>query len=938
MRYVLALLGFVLGAVFSGVMFGVALGLIGGFIGWGIDARTKSFREQAAAKSGAGPAQAARSRQGAEGVASAESQAEIAALKRRVERLEQALESLGASVSDVPAQRAETPAAPPASAAAPAPAGLERSAPPLLPATATSEPERQASAQSETPPESAIPPAPQRTVPTPQNGLFARLISGNLVAKVGAIVLFCGVGFLLKFAYDRGLMPPALRVAGVAAVALALFALGWRLRRSRRAYGLVVQGVASGLAYLDVFFALKVYGFVGVVPAFVLFTALGVTTTVLAVRQDAPSLALLGLLGAFLAPLLASTGEGHHVILFSYYTVLNLFVLAVSWFKAWRALNLTGWLFTFVIGLAWGWRNYRPELFDTVEPFVLVYFGIYLVVPILFAARQPPRLKGLVDGTLVFGTPAATAVMQAALVRDLPYGLAWSAAAGAVLYAALAVIVLWREHMRLLGEVYVALAVGLATLAVFFAFGAYTTFAIWTLEGAAIVWVGLRQQRVLAWTFGLLVQAGGAVMFLSEYDDYLRLHPVFNDAVVGCALITAAGLITARLLQRHAGTLPEGARVLSPLALAAAGLAWLLGGTDAVHHGVARVLEPGAYSLFVTASALACELVGARLDWRALRNLCAAQPPLLLVAGAVQALSSTHPLADLGGYAWPAGLAALYWILWRQERDDAARLAGARHAVGLYLAVALVAWELVWRAGEWTDGIAWRTAALGAPLAGALLAVLALESANRWPVAARRSLYAILLLPLAAASALWIVSANLQAPGSMHPLPYLPLLNPIDAVAALSLFALLRWRRHSAARGGLGREAGAKLLAALGFVALNGIALRSIHFWGGVPYRLDALFDSVLVQATLSLLWTSAALALMLLARRRMQRLLWVIGAVLLGAVVVKLFLVDLAGSGTVARIVSFLGVGALLLVIGYVAPVPPGAREDDARSEPREA
>jgi len=194
---------------------------------------------------------------------------------------------------------------------------------------------------------------------------------------------------------------------------------------------------------------------------------------------------------------------------------------------------------------------------------------------------------------------------------------------------------------------------------------------------------------------------------------------------------------------------------------------------------------------------------------------------------------------------------------------------------------------------------------------------------------------AILLLPLAAASALWIVTANLQAPGSMHPLPYLPLLNPIDAVAALALFALLRWSRHNAT---LGDAAGAKLLAVLGFVALNGIALRSIHFWGGVPYAWQALFDSVLVQATLSLLWTGAALALMLLARRRMQRLLWVIGAVLLGAVVVKLFLVDLAGSGTVARIVSFLGVGALLLVIGYVAPVPPGAREDDARSEPGEA
>jgi len=44
--------------------------------------------------------------------------------------------------------------------------------------------------------------------------------------------------------------------------------------------------------------------------------------------------------------------------------------------------------------------------------------------------------------------------------------------------------------------------------------------------------------------------------------------------------------------------------------------------------------------------------------------------------------------------------------------------------------------------------------------------------------------------------------------------------------------------------------------------------------------------------------------------------------------VVGKLFLLDLANSGTVARIVSFLGVGVLLMIIGYVAPVPPGDAE----------
>jgi uncharacterized membrane protein len=54
----------------------------------------------------------------------------------------------------------------------------------------------------------------------------------------------------------------------------------------------------------------------------------------------------------------------------------------------------------------------------------------------------------------------------------------------------------------------------------------------------------------------------------------------------------------------------------------------------------------------------------------------------------------------------------------------------------------------------------------------------------------------------------------------------------------------------------------------------------------------------------------------------------WLAGAVLLGVVVLKLFVLDLANTGTLARIVSFLGVGVLLLAIGYFAPVPPGAKE----------
>jgi uncharacterized membrane protein len=58
-------------------------------------------------------------------------------------------------------------------------------------------------------------------------------------------------------------------------------------------------------------------------------------------------------------------------------------------------------------------------------------------------------------------------------------------------------------------------------------------------------------------------------------------------------------------------------------------------------------------------------------------------------------------------------------------------------------------------------------------------------------------------------------------------------------------------------------------------------------------------------------------------ATRTQARKLWLAGAVLLGVVVAKLFLVDLSNVGGVERIVSFLGVGALMVGIGYLAPYP---------------
>ena len=88
---------------------------------------------------------------------------------------------------------------------------------------------------------------------------------------------------------------------------------------------------------------------------------------------------------------------------------------------------------------------------------------------------------------------------------------------------------------------------------------------------------------------------------------------------------------------------------------------------------------------------------------------------------------------------------------------------------------------------------------------------------------------------------------------------------------------------------------------------------------------------SVVFQTAIAILWTLTAMAAMVLARKQASRRIWFVGAGLLAIVVLKLFFVDLAGAGSLERIISFLMVGGLMLVIGFYSPLPPQAEKEKA-------
>jgi uncharacterized membrane protein len=772
--------------------------------------------------------------------------------------------------------------------------------------------------------------------PREPSRVWGWLLGGNTVVRVGVVVLFFGMAFLLKYAYEHAYLPVEVRLIGVAVAALVLLALGWRLRETRLGYALALQGGGVAALYLTVFAALKLFQLLPPPLALALLLLIAALSAALAVLQNAQSLAILGVSGGFLAPILASAGGGSHVLLFSYYTILNLGILAVAWFKAWRPLNVVGFAFTFGIGTLWGSRYYQPALFATTEPFLILFFLLYLAIPVLFATRQAAsKLERYVDGTLVFGVPLVAFGLQSRLVRGVEFGAAYSAAALSLVYLGLARL-LWARHrdaLRMLVESFLPLGVVFATLAIPLAVDGRWTAAVWALEGAGILWVGVRQKRLLARAFGMLLQLGAGAAFFQAWSHGYAQVPVLNSFYLGALFIALGGWFSNWYVERHRDAVREEERIAA-IALFGWGLAWWLGGglhEIADHASYAH--SPHVVLLFLTGSAIALSILHRALSWRLAQYPALALLPALALIALADAteFAKAHPLADLGVVAWPLGFGAYYWILWRQ--DAAGRLLDPLHAGALWLLTVVVAWELHWIIGEVAPGV-WPLLAW-AVVPCTLLVGLSLRGARLpWPVAGRLPAYLLLgAAPLAALAWLWIVYANMTSDGDPRPLPFVPLLNPLDLAMIGVLLALTSWmgsiRQHSLVSGE--RESSAALYGSLGagaFIAANGGLLRALHHLAGVPYALEPMLRSTLVQAALSIFWSVLSLSVMVIATRRRLRALWLVGAALMGVVVVKLFLVELSRVGSVERIVSFIVVGMLMLLIGYLSPVPPKTAE----------
>lgn len=424
---------------------------------------------------------------------------------------------------------------------------------------------------------------------------WEQVLGKNWFAIIGALALTIGAGFFLKLAFDNDWIGPIGRISLGIVIGIALLAAGEYSQRRVPLWAQPVTAGGIGILYLSIYAAFGLYELILPLPAFIFLALVVVLSVLLALRYESVVIALLGIVGAFLTPVLLGRDLPDPRLVLIYILVIDLGILGVSTFRNWRWFTMVGLAGSY--GLFALWLDQFPS--QSVLPVYLILTGVFLVfvgATTLFHILWR-RVPGPVDRALL--------TLNASGYYALTFGLLWeeyriwfglitlciSLLYGLVSYAGI-------KRADTPPEVALftlAIAVVFLTIAVPLQLSGNWVSVAWAAEGAVLVWMGFLLARWPMRAFGLGVLAVAAIRLL-VFDTMVDLEgftPVLNERFPTFAVAIAAFAVAGYLYWRQREHLEDWEEYAAP---ALAGVAnfltlWLFT-AETIAYFDSRVLLP----------------------------------------------------------------------------------------------------------------------------------------------------------------------------------------------------------------------------------------------------------------------------------------------------------------------------------------------------------
>lgn len=753
--------------------------------------------------------------------------------------------------------------------------------------------------------------ADQSTGPGLIQRLLQRLMTINLTAQVGGVVLIFGAVFLGKYASDIGLLTLQAKLILMAVVSAAMIVVGVFYQSRLRVYGDILQGTGLAGWLVTLFVAHLLYQQMHWTTAFVAgITAVGLIGY-RALRQASQGLAMVAFLGGFITPFIAGSDVSSLWRLFAYLSLLNVAVVWICWHRPWRWLVREAYVGTYGVIAALMLAEYlQDDLYLSViqwpfAAFIILSLVLFSVLSGSWLYHRIPSLEKHAPG-LLFGVPATAAVALQALLRNEPLVLAGVLIALAIWYGVLANFARRR--------IFWVLTVLFASGAVPYALNDAVTSLVYSLEGLAFVYWACRQPRLTTMIWGLGLQLLAAVFAFRLFQD-----PLVRAEQLWVSWLLYGGVVAAALLtawwHEQSRVLPTRLSAFTRVGLPGwALLVWFYQWGFWFAELFSRQATLAGFSFVSAVTVGLAALLAWRLNWGSLWLAVRWSCLIFIASAALYLLEYRHSAEPLNLVILAVLSAALLIGRYRLSQT----LLPARVWDGLPVWFGLCGIMVFGLYSAPKPESDWN-------LSLAMLAVfvpgLFLQRSLRrlLPPTVLRTFARRLSLVLMAG----VLLGSFTALGNYPPLPFWPLLHPLLLLGVFGCWILFRFVR-------LNRP------LRLAWIIVCGMLLtmelnRWLFHYTGVAYNPDAWLASALTQTVWSLAWTILGGLLMVTGtwqRQSQSRSRWTLGAAILALIVVKLFVLDLAQVDTLYRILSFIGVGGLLLGIGYFAPMPQSARQ----------
>jgi uncharacterized membrane protein len=455
---------------------------------------------------------------------------------------------------------------------------------------------------------------------------WEQILGGSWLARIGVLALIFGIGFFLKYAFDNDWIGPTGQIVLGIIAGLVMLGLGYYWQKRYPILTQVLSGGGIAVLYLSIFAAFAIYDLINIYAAVGFLLLVSITSAAMALRYNSMALAIIGIIGAFLAPfILGAFGErgigddraGQATQLLAYIIVVDIGVLILATFRNWRWFTLLALVCSLIcFGVLKGEFD-RDIGTATSMVSLTIIFLIFAGATSLFHIvwRRVPQAY---DYTLM--------VLNAVTYLGISLGLMWGdfrvwmggfVLLLALFYGALAYAALkWSDKNARISLFALAIALVFLTVAIPVQLGdtGWTTI-VWAAEFVLLIWLSftLRMPNLRNYSYFIFVIMAGRLLIFDTTINMSTFQPVLNERFLAFVVGIAATYLAAYILWRQKTVFPEWHIPASTLLVAANFLSlWIL--SFEVWHSFSsalRTAEPAAREGLMNAQNLSLTAVWA---------------------------------------------------------------------------------------------------------------------------------------------------------------------------------------------------------------------------------------------------------------------------------------------------------------------------------------